>query len=152
MVQKERLLQLGAWTNMLLRLCHIFSLRVSRYGELNKRAMALLTREHLDNEIIFRFESSTLFHPVIHIGNFCGLRGHDSLQMTSEVPSDIKFEFSGLNNLHSTASLPSDCCFALNTDGRKKAKYHDHCTRFRSTRGQWPYRLASNYANENPLW
>ena len=61
-----------------------------------------------------RFEISNLNYPgnYVHVvlnTLFGGLRGHEGLQMTSEVATDLKFEISGLNNPCSSASLASKC-------------------------------------------
>ena len=44
------------------------------------------------------------------------------LHMTSEVTSDLKFEFSGLNNLCSSVFLASILLYLINTD-RQAAEY-----------------------------
>ena len=59
-----------------------------------------------------RFEISNLNYPgnyvyVVLNTLFGCLRGHEGLQMTSEVATDLKFEISGLNNPCSRASLAS---------------------------------------------
>ena len=53
-----------------------------------------------------RFEISNLNYPgnYVHV-LFGGLRGHEGLQMTSEVATDLKFEIIGLNNPCSSAFL-----------------------------------------------
>ena len=57
-----------------------------------------------------RFDISNLDYPGIHVHiAFKGLRGHGSLQTTSEVTSDLKIQLSDLNNLCYHASLASKC-------------------------------------------
>ena len=68
------------------------------------------------------FEISNLHYPgnYVHVAfnnHFGDLWGHGSLQMTSEVASDLKFVFSGLNNLCSSASLASIVLCLTNLDG-----------------------------------
>ena len=72
-----------------------------------------------------RFEISNLNYPgnYVHVvlnTLFGGLRGHEGLQMTSEVATDLKFEISGLNNPCSSASLASIVLCLTNLDGKKE--------------------------------
>ena len=76
-----------------------------------------------------RFEISNLNYPgnyvyVVLNTLFGGLRGHEGLQMTSEVATDLKFEISGLNNPCSSASLASIVLCLTNLDGRKDNIIH----------------------------
>ena len=77
-----------------------------------------------------RFETSNLNYPgnYVHVvlnTLFGGLRGHEGLQMTSEVATDLKFELSGLNNPCSNASMASKVLYLTNLDkSSRKAKYH----------------------------
>ena len=69
-----------------------------------------------------RFEISNLNYPgkYVHVvlnTLFGGLRGHEGLQMTSEVATDLKFEISGLNNPCSSAPLVSIVLCLTNLDG-----------------------------------
>ena len=76
-----------------------------------------------------RFEISNLNYPgnyvyVVLNTLFGCLRGHEGLQMTSEVATDLKFEISGLNNPCSSASLASIVLCLTNLDGRKDNIIH----------------------------
>ena len=76
-----------------------------------------------------RFEISNLNYPgnyvyVVLNTLFGCLRGHEGLQMTSEVATDLKFEISGLNNPCSSAFLAPKCFFEpfVRKEGRKEGR------------------------------
>ena len=78
--------------------------------------------------VILDLESGHLFYPDIHVHvdlnshsglDSGGLWGHDDLQMTSKVTSDLKFELCGLNNPCSSAYLAPKCFSGLNVPERQ---------------------------------
>ena len=86
---------------------------LSGHGDLQMDSVAFEVKFDL------RFETSNLNYPgnyvyVVLNTLFGCLRGHEGLQMTSEVATDLKFEISGLNNPCSSASLASELLYWTN--------------------------------------
>ena len=96
----------------------------SHFGDLRGHSGLQTASVALEVKFDIRFDKSNLNYPGIYVyiawnSHFGGLWGHSSLHMTSEVTSDLRFEFSGLNNPCSSASLASIVLCLINLDGKK---------------------------------
>ena len=110
----------------------------SHFGDLRGHSGLQTASVALEVKFDIRFDNSNLNYPGIYVyiawnSHFGGLWSRSGLHMTSEVTSDLGFEFSGLNNLCLVLLRPLYGCISLNPDGRrrKKAKYDPLTCRLR---------------------